>query len=186
MSRPIYIPRYTQADYDRWEGRWELIDGVAIAMSPTPGADHQRIVARLHRQIEDQLAGEGCASCEALIDLDWRIDDDNVVAPDISVMCGPRVERFIERPPTLVVEVASPSTSLKDRNIKRSIYTDQGVKWYLLVDPKRKETKLLDLTIDPEAVDVDDQAVDPADDGTFTVDLHDTCRLTIDPATIWP
>jgi len=186
MGRPIYIPRYTQADYDRWEGRWELIDGVAIAMSPTPEADHQRIVRRLLRLFDDQLGVKGCDECEVLPDLDWRIDDENVVAPDLSVMCGPRVERFIDRPPTLIVEVASPSTSIKDRNTKRSIYTDQGVRWYLLVDPKRREAKLLDLSIDPEAVDIDDQAVAPAADGTFTVDLHDGCRLMIDPAAIWP
>ena len=28
-------PHYTIEDYRRWEGEWELIDGVAISMTPT-------------------------------------------------------------------------------------------------------------------------------------------------------
>ena len=30
------LPHYTYEDYTIWEGRWELIDGFPIAMSPSP------------------------------------------------------------------------------------------------------------------------------------------------------
>jgi len=28
------VPRYTVSDYQHWEGDWELIEGIAISMSP--------------------------------------------------------------------------------------------------------------------------------------------------------
>lgn len=39
------IPRYTYDDYKQWEGQWELISGVAYAMSPAPMIEHQSISA---------------------------------------------------------------------------------------------------------------------------------------------
>lgn len=35
-----YYLRYKYSDYEKWEGRWELIDGFPYAMVPTPGWDH--------------------------------------------------------------------------------------------------------------------------------------------------
>ena len=35
-----YRPHYTYEDYLLWEGRWELIEGMPYAMSPTPVIDH--------------------------------------------------------------------------------------------------------------------------------------------------
>lgn len=41
--------RYTYADYRTWpeEKRWELVDGVAYAMSPAPRYSHQRLASLL-------------------------------------------------------------------------------------------------------------------------------------------
>jgi hypothetical protein len=38
-----YIPRYSYKDYLEWEGKWELIGGIAYAMSPAPIIKHQEI-----------------------------------------------------------------------------------------------------------------------------------------------
>jgi len=43
-AAPRYIPNYTVNDYMLWEGDWQLIDGVPIAMSPSPFGQHERIV----------------------------------------------------------------------------------------------------------------------------------------------
>jgi hypothetical protein len=32
-----YRPQFTYEDYSLWEGRWELIDGMPYAMSPSNG-----------------------------------------------------------------------------------------------------------------------------------------------------
>ena len=37
------FPYYTYEEYRMWEGKWELIYGVAYAMSPAPMIKHQSI-----------------------------------------------------------------------------------------------------------------------------------------------
>ena len=44
-------------------------------------------------------------------------------------------ERAIEGPPTLVVEVLSPSTTTIDRTRKRELYARHGIPYYWIVDP---------------------------------------------------
>ncbi|KHF29799.1 hypothetical protein LR68_01584 [Anoxybacillus sp. BCO1] len=38
---------YTYADYIQWEGQWELINGKAYNMSPSPTWEHQFAVMEL-------------------------------------------------------------------------------------------------------------------------------------------
>ena len=37
---PKYQPHYTVDDYQHWEGDWELWNGVAVAMAPSPFGPH--------------------------------------------------------------------------------------------------------------------------------------------------
>jgi Uma2 family endonuclease len=46
---------------------------------------------------------------------------------------------FITKPPILIVEILSPSTALRDRQVKYDIYQEQGVKYYIIVDPATKK-----------------------------------------------
>lgn len=43
LLKPAYLPHYTYDDYARWEGDWELIEGVPFAMSPAPSIRHQSL-----------------------------------------------------------------------------------------------------------------------------------------------
>ena len=43
----------------------------------------------------------------------------------------------LQGPPSLVIEILSPSTSRRDRQLKRDLYERVGVDQYWLVDPKR-------------------------------------------------
>jgi Uma2 family endonuclease len=43
----------------------------------------------------------------------------------------------------LVVEVLSPSTAAKDRNLKMALYEIEQVKYYLIVDPQFKKIRNL-------------------------------------------
>ena len=45
-------------------------------------------------------------------------------------------ERGIEGPPTLVVEVLSPSTMSVDRKTKLQLYARYGVPYYWIIDPE--------------------------------------------------
>ena len=133
-SRPLYVPRYTVADYRQWRGDWQLIDGVAIAMTPSPFGPHERVVSRLARMIGNQIEQQRCP-CEVYTNLDWIISDETVVRPDVMVVCGEQPTRHLERPPEIVVEVLSETTRAHDLVAKRAVYREQGVPHYLVIDP---------------------------------------------------
>jgi Uma2 family endonuclease len=138
--RPVtYIPRYTIDDYRQWEGNWELIDGIPYSMSPSPVRRHQLIAAELVTAMKislKKLKAE-CGDCVLVYELDWILSDNTVVRPDIAVVCND-VGDFITSPPILIIEILSPSTAFKDRQVKFDIYEEQGVKHYLIIDPDTK------------------------------------------------
>lgn len=138
--------RYTIADYKTWPDseRWELINGVAYAMSPAPRTNHQRIVGDLFFQIKTFLEGKPCepfiAPTDVFLSGDKTLLDeeaDTVVQPDIFVVCNPSqvVDEGIRGAPDFVVEILSDSTAYKDLNEKKSLYEAHGVKEYWIVKP---------------------------------------------------
>ena len=84
------------------------------------------------RRVLTQIDSSGCNRCHAAASVAWLLDDCTVLQPDIVVLCGDEPECFIDRPPLLIIEVLSNSTQLKDRNHKRDLYREAGVKHYLL------------------------------------------------------
>jgi Uma2 family endonuclease len=137
-----YVPRYSWDDYRQWQGDWQLIDGVAIAMTPSPFGRHEQIVANFVHELMSAIDRHGC-DCRVYAGFDWIISNDTVLRPDVMVVCGSQPERHLEGAPELVVEVLSPSTVEQDRHVKRGIYFDQGVTFYLIVDPESNAIELL-------------------------------------------
>jgi len=136
---------YTCADYEHWDGKWELINGTPYVMSPEPGYGHQRIAARLSGEFYFQLKNSPKYTvCQPL---NYRIADDTVLAPDMLIVGdepgGNGV--YLDFPPLLVAEILSPSTSSRDRNIKFKIYQKQGVRYYLILSPDKKEVEVYEL-----------------------------------------
>lgn len=135
---------YTYADYWTWtdEARYELMDGVAYAMSPAPAPRHQEIGGEIFRQIANYLKGKRCKVYNAPFDV--RLDpdgaDDTVVQPDITVVCDPgKIDgRGCRGVPDMVIEVLSPSTGRWDRVTKFSKYRAVGVREYWMVDPETR------------------------------------------------
>ncbi|MEM9367068.1 MAG: Uma2 family endonuclease [Planctomycetota bacterium] len=140
-------PKYNVNDYAQWQGDWELWDGIAIAMSPSPFGEHQFVQAGLIRELGNGLRA---SACQAVVvgELDWIICDDTVVRPDVMVICGGIPERHLQRAPGLVAEVLSPSTRNNDLGFKRRLYASQGVSTYLIVEPDAKSIELLVLQAD--------------------------------------
>ena len=136
-SAPRYIPYYTLDDYRQWEGDWELIDGVAIAMTPSPFGPHERIISRLSRMIGNQLDLCQCA-CEVYTNLDWIVCDNTVIRPDLMVVCGEQPQQHLECRPEIVVEVLSESTKGRDLTAKRAVCRESDVPHYLIIDPETK------------------------------------------------
>ena len=129
--------RYSWQDYITWpEGeRWELIDGVAYAMSPAPSIKHQSIAGRIYSRLEQSLAGMPCTPLIAPTDVVFSAHD--VVQPDVLVVCDPSklTSENVQGAPDLIVEVLSPATALRDLREKKALYERHGVKEYLVFDP---------------------------------------------------
>jgi len=144
LIEPTDYPRYTYDDYAGWEGRWELIEGVPFAMSPSPGWKHQMVSSKIAWQLEELL--KGCERCRALLPVDWKISHDTVVQPDNLVICyQPDDKPYLTKTPTLIFEVVSPSTAVKDRELKFRLYEREGVKYYVVVEPDDKVARVFEL-----------------------------------------
>jgi Uma2 family endonuclease len=138
-----YIPRYTYKDYLQWDGRWEIINGIAYSMTPSPSIAHQDISQRIAIRLSELLSG--CRKCRSLLPVDWKIDDGTVVQPDNMVVCGNIKGKYLTGAPVIIFEITYPSTSFKDRNVKYKIYENQGVKYYIIVDPRKKSADVYTL-----------------------------------------
>lgn len=136
-TAPRYSPRYTVEDYCQWQGDWQLIDGVAVAMSPSPFGPHERVVAELVKLLGTQIDHQGC-DCRVYAGLDWIVSESTVVRPDVMVVCGEQPDRHLERAPVIAVEVLSASTRELDPTVKKDLYRQHGVACYLIADPDAK------------------------------------------------
>jgi Uma2 family endonuclease len=167
-----YIPRYTLKDYNMWEGDWELIDGHPVAMSPSPVRRHQSLASKLITQIATniELNKESCGDCEVVFELDWIVNDNTILRPDVAVICNGS-DDFITSPPVLVIEVLSPSTALRDIHVKNEIYQEQGVKYYITADPATKAYQSYILT---------DKVYQPFTSSSYLI--HAGCTISIDLA----
>jgi len=141
MGMIEYLPHYTYEDYKEWEGKWELIYGVAYAMAPAPMIEHQRVSNNIAWELKEAL--KECKECMALLPVDWKISEDTVVQPDNMVYCG-TIENpnYLTKAPKVIFEVISPSTALKDTNLKFELYEREGVLYYVLVHPLDKVAKV--------------------------------------------
>jgi len=177
MSAAInYAPRYTIEDYRLWKGDWELWDGIAIAIAPSPFGRHQAILVALVSELRAALRDSGCEAT-ALVELDWIISNETVVRPDVIVVCGSAPEKHLEQAPALIAEILSPSTRQNDLTYKRDLYASQGVETYLIVDPDAKTMEQLSLGQDGNYESVDAST-------HLKVTLCDDCAIEVDLASL--
>jgi len=150
LPQPMH-PGYTLEDWQSWPGRWELINGVAYDMTPSPSTAHQRVSSDLHtafalalREEKPEHGGGRCQLFHAPTDV---FLDSGVFIPDLLVVCDPAkiTPRGIQGAPDLVVEILSPSTAQKDYSRKRWAYEAAGIPEYLIVDPDERMALLLRL-----------------------------------------
>ncbi len=164
------IPHYTYNDWVHWEGKWELIEGHPIAMSPTPVPAHQRVAAEMITEFTLALRQSVCKRCRVYDSLDFKIADDTILVPDILIICGEIKKKYLDFPPALVVEILSPSTALRDRHTKFQYYEQQGVRYFLIVDADQKKKEIYHL-IDG-GYNLQEAAVN------FEFQLTDDCSIT--------
>ena len=140
--------RYTYSDYLTWDDgkRWEIINGEVWDMTPAPLLKHQRISRNLFFRLIEFLESKSCEVFDAPTDVVF--DEDNVVQPDILVVCdrSKPTDACVKGAPDLIVEILSPSTGLKDRREKKALYERFGVREFILVDPANEIVERYTLT----------------------------------------
>ncbi len=170
------LPCYTHADYLQWEGKWELIHGIPYAMSPAPTIQHQTISHKIAVALAKSL--EECEHCQALLPVDWKIDNTTTVQPDNLIVCGKPEGQYLSKAPVLIFEILSKSTEAKDKNTKFRLYEEEGVKHYIITDPKEHVAKVYRLHHGKYIKVLD------ATDEICHFDLG-KCQITFEFATIW-
>lgn len=144
---------YTARDYLSWkfEGFVELIRGKIFKMTPSPLPPHQIVSRKLLRFFLNFFPEDAkCQVFEAPSDVflvkegQHYKDTQNVVQPDIFVICDPSkiTPEAIVGSPDLVVEILSPSNSAIDPTYKLELYEEYEVPEYWIVDSKNKSVVL--------------------------------------------
>ena len=172
-----YLPHYTYEEYVLWEGNWELIYGIPYAMAPAPMIKHQAISNKIAWQLQNNL--KECETCQALLPIDWKIDESTVVQPDNLIICHtPQNEAYIEKAPKVIFEILSESIAVVDKNLKYELYEQEGVSYYIIVDPNESIAKVYELK-DGRYIKLCDAYEDSVD-----FDLKE-CAFTFDFSKIW-
>lgn len=134
--------------------RYELIDGNLYLLA-APRPIHTAISSALLAAVHNFLGKGRCRIFHAPADVyifnqpgDSSEDITTVLQPDLFVICNPRQigERGFYGPPTLVIEILSPSTAAMDRFVKYEKYQRSGVQEYWIVDPQHKTASVYTLT----------------------------------------
>ena len=121
------------------EGKWELFDGAAVAMSPER-VRHTETKTEATFALREAIYKAG-APCRAYAEgITVRVRDDRAFVPDSLVVCPPPPpEAVIIDNPLIVVEVLSPSTAALDHGVKLEGYFSlPSVAHYLILDPDRR------------------------------------------------
>jgi len=124
--------------------RYEILEG-ALAVTASPNEPHQRIVGNLFELLRlAQRQGHGRAYV-APFDVVLH-DTEAVVEPDLLFISKERLaiitREAVRGAPDLLVEILSPATRDRDLGVKLRQYAKQGVRWYWVVDPDRREIRV--------------------------------------------
>ncbi len=172
-----FIPHYTVEDYQLWEGDWELWNGIPVAMTPSPFGAHAKLVAKAAAVFINAIEKSRC-DATFLVEIDWQISNSTVLRPDALIVCGSEPERHVESTPALVIEVLSQSTRQRDLDHKKTIYQQQSVPYYLIIDPDQE--KLIALSLDESG-----QYAELAISETLQLTICNDCQLEIRPQNLF-
>ncbi len=138
MQLSEVVERYTIKEFEAWEGKWEIIKGIPLAMAPFAFVRHQKIATFIAGELNKNRE---CNECFAVVESEWYIDKETVVRPDCLFVCTDEKER-LTKTPEIIFEIVSPSSAKRDEIVKFDLYENEGVKYYCLVYPDYKKVKI--------------------------------------------
>ena len=165
--------------------RYEIHDGELWEM-PGPTLLHQIVLAALFRVLDAHVRARNLGLV-LFAPLDVILSDTptetTILQPDLVYVENARREalhvRGVEGPPTLAVEVLSPTTATIDRTTKRALYARYGVPCLWLVDLEAR-------VIEAHVLRAGAYVVAVAASGTQPVDLPPFTDLGLVPSALWP
>lgn len=126
------------SEYGEWD-RYEIIGGVQYDLKPSPLIDHQIIVTRFYRAIDQTCQADGVV---VVAPMDVHFDADNIVQPDVIYISNANLSiirgKQIHGTPDLLIEILSPSSGAHDKIRKKALFEKFGVGEYWIVDPSLK------------------------------------------------
>lgn len=127
--------------------RYELHEG-ELSVTPAPSPRHQRLLGNLYMLLGQHVNASGAGEL-FFAPIDCILSDTTIVQPELVFLDATRLSavstRGIEGPPTLVVEVLSPTTTLIDRSTKLQLYARHGVPYYWIADPEQQTIEVYNL-----------------------------------------
>ena len=172
-----YLPNYSYDEYCQWEDNWELIDGIPWAIQNTKDIGHQIVNGNLTVIFKNALK-RSSELYKSYISIPWKISESTIVLPDICIINKKIQGDYLDFTPILVAEILSPSTAVKDRNIKKEIYLNQQVKYFLILDPLLKKIEIYEILNDVYSP----VAISPTN---FIFTFEDGCKADVDFEDIW-
>jgi len=160
--------------------RYELHEG-EIYVTAAPRPRHQQVVGNLFLVIAQHVRRLGLGEI-FVSPVDVILATITVVEPDLVYLDAGQLNRVsdrgIEGPPTLAIEVLSPSTAPADRGVKRQLSARYAVPHYWLVDP---DTRVID------TYRLVGAAYEPGPrlEGGTPATLPPFPDLLLDPAAVW-
>jgi Uma2 family endonuclease len=130
--------------------RYEVLDG-ELSVTPAPAIRHQTVLGNLYRFLANYIVANQLGNL-FIAPTDLILAPATVVQPDLIFIANDRrhivTERAIEGPPTLVIEILSPTTHRTDRVTKAQLYAKHNVSNYWLIDPDQRTLEAYELVID--------------------------------------
>ncbi len=69
-----------------------MYEGHPVAMNPTAVPRHQYVASALRSEFHQQL--KKCTSCKAFDPIDYKINEDLILIPDILIVCKPIEKKY--------------------------------------------------------------------------------------------
>lgn len=142
--------RWTTADIALFTDdskRYEIIDSELI-VTRAPRWSHQEVTGRIFAALDDwcQDTGLGRAACNPGI----IFTDEDTVIPDVVWVSHEHLNLLLDEAehltgaPELIVEVLSPGDQNmhRDRQLKRKLYSQQGVQEYWIADTELRQVQV--------------------------------------------
>lgn len=106
--------------------------------------EHSMVIHNFVIKIGSQIKDSLCRVFGDSVQYQWRENDDNVIIPDVSIICNIRDRKNISFTgiPRFVMEVLSDATEEYDRKEKMKIYCNVGVSEYWITDWRKKQVEI--------------------------------------------